>query len=379
MNGLVGSDKLNYTVTRIAGENVGQYAITITLGENPNYEVTKTDGTFTITQKPSTVSVDPGQGKVYGAADPEELATTVTGLVGSDTLNYTVARAEGENVGEYDITITLGENPNYSVTVTNGIFTIGQLAATIVVDPGQGKVYGDAEPTLTATPAGMVNGDTLVYTLSRVEGENAGTYGITVTPGANPNYDITVTNGTFEIAKKPATIVVDPGQGKVYGNPDPALTATPAGMVDGDTLNYTLSRKEGEDPGNYPITVKLGDNPNYDITVTNGTFVITEDTETYTLTITYLDINTGKPVADPTVDQYKYKDHYEYDISEMNGYTPLKEKVEGYMPKRNHEEPVFMMKKGETNAQRFAPINIDDYGTPLGVADSILGGGEIIE
>jgi hypothetical protein len=57
----------------------------VTLGENPNYEVTTADGTFTITAKPITVTAIAAS-KVYGEADPETLSYTVEGLVGNDTL-----------------------------------------------------------------------------------------------------------------------------------------------------------------------------------------------------------------------------------------------------------------------------------------------------
>ena len=128
--------------------------------------------------------------KTYGANDPA-LTATVEGTVGEETLNYTLARTSGENVGEYDITVTLGENPNYNITATGSKLTIGQKAATITAD-AKNKTYGTAEdPELTATVEGVVGEETLNYTLTRAEGENAGTYAITVTPGSNPNYAVT--------------------------------------------------------------------------------------------------------------------------------------------------------------------------------------------
>ena len=50
-----------------------------------------------------------------------------TGLVGNDTLIYSLSREAGENAGDYIISVTLGENANYSVTVENGIYTIEML------------------------------------------------------------------------------------------------------------------------------------------------------------------------------------------------------------------------------------------------------------
>ena len=61
--------------------------------------------------------------------------------------------------------------------------------------------------------------------------------------GSNPNYEVTVENGTFEITKKAATVTVDAGQKKTYGDADPTLTATVAGAKEGDTIAYTLSHR----------------------------------------------------------------------------------------------------------------------------------------
>ena len=233
--------------------------------------MTPANGTFTINKATATVTAD-NKSKTYGAADPE-LTATVTGAVNSETLNYTLARATGQNAGEYAITVTLGSNPNYEVTPANGTFTINKATATVKAD-NKSKTYGTADPELTATVTGAVNSETLNYTLARATGENAGEYAITVSLGENPNYNVTATNGTFTINKKAATVTAD-NKSKVAGENDPTLTATVGGVVGNDALNYSLSRAEGETVGEYAITVTLGSNPNYEVTATNGTFTIT--------------------------------------------------------------------------------------------------------
>ena len=79
-----------------------------------------------------------------------ELTATVTGAVEGDTINYTVSREEGNNAGTYTITVTPGENPNYTVTVESADFTVSQKAITLTADD-KTKVYGDADEALTAT------------------------------------------------------------------------------------------------------------------------------------------------------------------------------------------------------------------------------------
>ncbi len=94
-----------------------------------------------------------------------------------------------------------------------------------------------------------------------------GDYPITVTLGSNPNYAVTPANGTLSIGQKTASVTAD-NKSKTYGDDNPALTATVTGTVNGDALNYTLATTAGKfsNVGDYPITVTLGSNPNYNVT-----------------------------------------------------------------------------------------------------------------
>ena len=106
---------------------------------------------FTINKKSATVVAD-NLGKTYGESDPE-LTAAVEGTIAGDVLAYSLSREDGDTVGTYAITVTLGENPNYEVSATNGVFTIGKKSATVVAD-NLGKTYGAEEPGLTATVEG---------------------------------------------------------------------------------------------------------------------------------------------------------------------------------------------------------------------------------
>ena len=265
-----GMSSVNYTLSRAAGQNVGTYTITVTPGNNPNYNVTTVGGTFTINPRNLTVAAN-NSTKIYGTDDPN-LTANVTGRVYNDTINYTLTRVEGEDVGTYEIVVTPGTNPNYNVTTTNATFTITRADALISADD-LSKIYGEADPELTVTITGAVGDDELDYTIAREEGENAGTYVITVTLGENPNYTVIAEPGTLTIEQKEATITAD-DLSKIYGEEDPALTATVTGTVGDEVLDYTMAREDGENAGDYVITVTLGENPNYTIVTEDGTFTI---------------------------------------------------------------------------------------------------------
>src|SRR5205807_2140572 len=116
---VVGGDAINYTLSTIALKlsGVGDYAITVTLGSNPNYNVTKTNGTLHISPKDASVSAD-NKAKQYGDDNPALTATVLGKVVGGDAINYTLTTTalKLSGVGDYAITVTLGSNPNYNVT-----------------------------------------------------------------------------------------------------------------------------------------------------------------------------------------------------------------------------------------------------------------------
>ena len=283
----VAGERVNYTLSRTAGEAVGSYAIVVTPDTNNNYELySPLQGVFSITPKAVTVTPNDAS-KTYGDDDPTFTATA-TGLVGSDVLNYTLTRAAGEDVGTYEISVSYNEsdNPNYQLSTLNSHLTIAKRSAMLTVDP-KSKVYGAADPTLTATATGTVGSDVLDYTLTRTAGEDVGTYPITVTLGDNPNYQLSTLSSQLSITKAAAVIVADE-QAKSYGDPDPDLTATVSGLRNSDQASiftYSLSREPGESVGNYEIT------PTGATTYPN--YTVHYETDSLTISKAELEITTG--------------------------------------------------------------------------------------
>src|SRR5439155_11294027 len=111
------TDTVTGALNRESGENVGLYNVTqgtLSLGTAAgNYNLTLTTGVqFQIEKRPAAVTAD-DKSKTYGEANPA-LTATVTNTVNGDVLNYTLATAavQFSVVGNYEITVTLGSNPN---------------------------------------------------------------------------------------------------------------------------------------------------------------------------------------------------------------------------------------------------------------------------
>lgn len=305
------------SIARTAGENVNElgYAITVSQsdGANSNYDISFVPGTFSITRKSVTVTAD-NASKVYGAEEPASFTATVEGLVGNDSIDYSVTRAIGEDVGEYAITpagdVTQG---NYTVGYAAGTFTITKATLAVTAE-AKSKTYGETDPDLTYAVDGFVNGDTAETVmsggLSRASGENAGTYAIEQnTLSAGDNYTISYTGADFTIGKKTLTVTADV-KSKTYGNADPSLTYNADGFENDDTaetvMTGALTRVAGEDvrDGGYAIlqgTLTAGNNYNIsytgaDLTITkrNVTLTSASDTKAYNGTVlTNDDITVG--------------------------------------------------------------------------------------
>ncbi|NVK43754.1 MAG: MBG-2 domain-containing protein, partial [Oceanospirillaceae bacterium] len=158
---LVGGDELSGSLTREAGSDVNDYAIqqgTLTAGDN--YMINFVSDDFSITQKMLTVTADESQSKVYGDSDPVFAYTLTSGsLESGDGFSGTLSRSIGEDAGDYGITVgTLTAGSNYSINFISKDFSITQKGLTATADD-KSKTYGAANPTLTITYAGFVNGD----------------------------------------------------------------------------------------------------------------------------------------------------------------------------------------------------------------------------
>ena len=278
---LVGSDVLSGSLTRVAGETVGNRAITQgTLSAGTNYSLTFNSANFTITPAALSVTAD-AKTKVYGAGDPEFTYQITSGaLVGTDSFSGSLSRVIGETFGNYAIQQgTLSAGTNYTLTFNAANLSITRAALTVAAD-AKTKVYGASDPALTyqITSGALVGGDSFSGFLTRVGGETVGSYPINQgTLSAGTNYTLTFNSTNLAINPAPLTVSADP-RSKVYGDADPALTyhITSGALVSSDTLSGSLTRVAGENVGSYAInqgTLTAG--TNYVLTYNSANLSIT--------------------------------------------------------------------------------------------------------
>ena len=129
-------------------------------------------------------------------------------------IDYTLSYSKDtKNVGTVTVTVTGKGLYKGTQQVT---YQITPKSVTVTGNNGN-KVYGEADPELTATVAGTIGKDKVKYTVAREAGEDVGTYPIT--PSGDEiqgNYKVTYVAGTLTITSQS----IDPGTDPEKPNPD---------------------------------------------------------------------------------------------------------------------------------------------------------------
>ena len=257
------------------------------------FKVRAENGSLVINPKEYTVTTESATKTYSGTA--LTAGGKVEGIVSGETVEFTTTGSQtevGTSKNTYELVWKSAKKSNYKLAKES----IGKLSVTAQsIDPGtdpekpnpdytgakvnspSDEVYDGNEhkwiPTVTDKADKKLKAGT-DYTVeySTKNFKDVGTIDVTIT--GIGNYTGTVTR-TYKITPKSVTVTAE-DKTKVFGETDPKLTATVAGTLGDDKVDYTLSRKAGEAAGKYEITVK-GDKlqGNYTVTYVAGTLTIT--------------------------------------------------------------------------------------------------------
>ena len=189
----------------------------------------------------------------YNGTD-QKPTVSIDGLT-PDT-DYTVSYNETAwvNAGTYTVTVTGIDRYMGTAEKTWTVVACQSSEAVVALDiPTEGYTYDGTEktPAVTVTIGG-VTVDATEYTVSYADHVNAGTATVTVDDKPGGNYAFAPVSKTFEISKATVTVTAA-DQTKGYGDADPELTYTAAGLVGSDGISGTLDRTSGEDVGDHAI------------------------------------------------------------------------------------------------------------------------------
>ncbi len=192
--------------------------------ENPDLWTGEVDTEVVISPAEIKVSAD-GITKTYDGKEVKasDIKFTVTGFDGiedeaaeyysankANAVGFDFLGKTAKNAGTYSIKTVVDaglaeliDNDNYVVETVDPTITINKKAVTVTVKDAT-KVAGQADPTFKYSADGLVAGESLKNAkVSRKVGETAGTYELTLSCDADPNYTFKFVKGTFTITAAP--------------------------------------------------------------------------------------------------------------------------------------------------------------------------------
>ena len=306
-------------------KDVGTIDVTITGIGNYTGTVTRT---YKITPKSVTVTAE-DKTKVFGETDPK-LTATVTGTIGKDTVEYTLSRKAGEDVGTYTITPSgKAEQTNYKVAYVAGTLTITSQSIDPGTDPEKpnpdytgakvnspsDSVYDGKEhkwiPTVTDKSKTLKLGKDYTVEYSTSDFTNVGTVEVTIT--GKGNYSGTVKR-SYKVTPKEYTVTTESAT-KTYSGT--ALTAggKVEGIVSGETVEFTTTGSQtevGTSKNTYELVWKSAKATNYTLAkesigklTVKAKSIVPDDKDTPESD------KTGITVNEPSDSKYDGKEHKE--------------------------------------------------------------------
>ena len=307
--------------------NVGTLNVTAK-AENKNYKDVTVEYKLKVTRKAVTVKAD-NKSKVFGEKDPE-LTATVEGTLGKDTVEYTLSRKAGEDVGTYPITASgKAEQGNYKVTYVAGTLTITSQSIDPGTDPEKpnpdytgakvnspkDEVYDGKEhkwiPTVTDKSKTLKLGKDYTVEYSTSDFTNVGTIEVTIT--GKGNYSGTVKR-SYKVTPKEYTVTTDSAT-KTYSGT--ALTAggKVEGIVSGETVEFTTTGSQtevGTSKNTYELVWKSAKATNYTLAKESiGTLTVKAKSIVPDGPDTPDEKKTGITVSEPSDSKYDGKEHKE--------------------------------------------------------------------
>ncbi|QWD15694.1 filamentous hemagglutinin N-terminal domain-containing protein [Polynucleobacter paneuropaeus] len=298
ISGLIGGQTLNYSDVRLSDQNVAtanKYISAITLADGagggiasnyvpPSLSAASASNSVTITPLMVRLSAN----KEYDGTTSLTGKVTISGLVGSETLNYTGATAISPNVGaNYINAIALADGtngglasnyqiPNLTLAYTNNNAQVTAKAISISAT----KVYdATADLTNAITITGLIGNQTLNYSGATANSANVlgASYinAITFTDGANGglerNYIVPTltganTNNSVSITAAPLSL----SRTKIYDGSRTGGTGTLniGGLIGAQTLSSSDVTVNDQNVGTdkYITAITLADGANGGIT-----------------------------------------------------------------------------------------------------------------
>jgi hypothetical protein len=142
-----------------------------------------------------------------------------------------------------------------------------------------------------------------VASTTATSSSSVGTYPITVSGASSPNYTFSYNSGSLSISRAALTIKAD-NVARAVNTPNPVFDFTYTGFVNGDDYTKltglpiaTTTATTSSPAGTYPISVSGASSPNYTISYTPGTLIVSSAPPPVVSSISPADAKAGTTVT----------------------------------------------------------------------------------
>ena len=285
--GYVEDDDLGITLSTTATKESepGDYPITVSWKENPNYDATLEDGQYTITKGGVSITVSGYSGKYDGKAhgitvkELEGESGELIGIFDGDSPEATVYYSTKElgkdnykddgskelltftDAGKYTVYYYV-QCKGYTIDPISGSKTVEITKVPLKVTAKDATItYGDKPDNDGVEYSGFVNDETkkvlkgtLSYNIDYEQyGDVGSSYSITPKGVTAKNYDITFVSGKLKVNPKKLTFTWDDAD-KTYNGKKQSVTAK-AKTINDDVLTLTYSDNEKKNAGKYTAKI----------------------------------------------------------------------------------------------------------------------------
>jgi hypothetical protein len=268
------------------GVGTSSQSVTFTPSDTTDYQTAANTVSLIVAPAPLTVTAA-NVSRPYGQTNPA-FTGAITGVTNGDniTASYTCSATTSSSAGTYSIVPSLvdpgNRQTNYTVTLVNGILTVGQATPIITWTNPASITYGTALGSIQLDATTNVPGS-LFYAPPAGTVLNAGTNTLSVgfTPSNTLDYSSVTNTVSLVVAPAPLTVTAA-NVSRPYGQTNPAFTGAITGVTNGDniTASYTCSATTSSSAGTYSIVPSLVDpgnrHTNYTVTLVNGILTVVD-------------------------------------------------------------------------------------------------------
>jgi hypothetical protein len=265
------------TVTYTSNTNAGTATATANFAGNNDNNASSATATFSIA-KALLAATAGGYNGAYDGSAHALGACSVTANFDAITCTNSPAGPVGADAGSGTVTPTVvGVTSNYTVTLSNGAWSITQAASVVTVTCPPTQTYSGSAQTpcsATVTGAGSLNQSLSVSYTNNV---NAGVATATATFAGDTDHTATTNSATFSIAVAPSVVAVTcPATVPYNGSPQTPCSATVTGVGGLNTTLPVTYSPNTAGPGAVTASATFAGDSNHSGNSASGSFTISQ-------------------------------------------------------------------------------------------------------